>query len=194
MDIFEAIRERHSVRSYRPVLVEKEKILQILEAARLAPSAANIQPWHFIVVTDHYKRKTISEGGIFARFLSSSPVVVVCCGDRKASPMWHMVDTSLAVQNMVLAATGLGLGTCIVGSFDEEKVRSLLKIPERLSIVVLLAIGYPTSERDILGKILHFFRRRKWIQEIASDEEFGRPYFQSTGLGDMTSPSKGIDG
>jgi nitroreductase len=180
MDVIEAIRGRHSVRAYAPAPVEEDKIVQILEAASLAPSAANIQPWHFIVVTDPQKRNSISKGGIFARFLSNSPVIVVCCSDKRASPKWHLVDTALAMQNMVLAATGLGLGTCIVGSFNELEIRKMLHIPERFSVVALLAIGYPIAKSDLTANLLHFFRRRKAIQKIASKEEFGRPYLPKT--------------
>ncbi|MBO3803254.1 MAG: nitroreductase family protein [Candidatus Brockarchaeota archaeon] len=181
MDALEAIAARRSRRSYAPTPVEKGKIAQILEAARLAPSAANAQPWHFVVVTDPRKRKSLSEGGIFAKFLSDSPVVVVCCGDKEASPKWHLVDTSLAMQNMVIAATALGLGTCIVGSFDEGQVRKLLRIPERFAVVALLAIGYALEKRDLAADLLHLFRRRKELQNIASAEEFGKPYLSENG-------------
>lgn len=74
-----------------------DKIRKILEAARLAPSAANIQPWHFIVVTNPETRRKIAKGGRFAGFLSEAPVVIVGCGDRKASPRWHIVDTAIAM-------------------------------------------------------------------------------------------------
>lgn len=83
MEVFEAIRKRHSVRAYLPNRVPKDKLEKILEAARLAPSAGNIQPWHFIVVMNTRKRKKLSEGGRFAKFLSESPVVIVGCGDKK---------------------------------------------------------------------------------------------------------------
>ena len=88
MEVFEAIRRRKSVRAYAPTPVPKEKLERILEAARLAPSAENRQPWYFIVVTDPDKRKRIAKSGIFARFLAKSSIVIVGCGDRKASPKW----------------------------------------------------------------------------------------------------------
>jgi len=175
MDVFNAIRERHSVRSYLPDPIPPSKLARIMEAARLAPSAANIQPWHFVIVIDHQKREALSRRGVFARFLSDSPVVIVGCGNRKAS-RWYIVDTAIAMQNMVLAATAEGLGTCWVGSFDEEHVRKLLNIPEQFSVIAIIAIGHARVERDITGAILHLFRRRKQLKEIASREEFGDPY------------------
>lgn len=172
MEVFEAIRRRKSVRAYASTPVPREILERILEAARLAPSAENRQPWYFIVVTDLEKRKRIAKSGRFAGFLKESPIVIVGCGDRKASPKWHVVDVTIAMQNMVLVATGEGLGTCWVGSFDEGLVKRLLKIPEHLKVVALLAVGYPRKKLDLLAKILHFFRRRKRLDKIVGFEEY----------------------
>ena len=119
MDVFEAIEKRRSIRNYEPTSVPKDKLEKILEAAILAPSASNLQPRHFIVVTDAEKRRVLS-GGIFAKFLNQSPVVIVACGDDKKAPKWYAIDVAIATENMVLAATGEGLGTCWIGSFDEN--------------------------------------------------------------------------
>ena len=126
MDVFEAVQERRSIRAYEDKPVEREKLEKILEAGRLAPSARNTEPWHFIAVTDKEKRKTLSKGK-FAKFLTQAPLVIVACGDKKASPDWYAIDVSLAVENMVLTAVSEGLGTCCVGSFDEKEVRKRLK-------------------------------------------------------------------
>lgn len=174
MEVFEAIRKRHSIRAYLNNKVSKEKLERILEAGRLAPSAGNIQPWHFIVVTDAYKRKKLSRGR-FAKFLVESPVVLVGCGDIKASPNWYVVDTTIAMQNIVLAATSEDLGTCWIGSFNENQVKELLSIPERFRVIALLALGYPREKLDLAGKVLHFFRRKKKLEKIVSVEEFGNP-------------------
>jgi nitroreductase len=175
MEVFEAIRKRHSVRSYLPDEVSSEKLEKILEAARLAPSAGNIQPWHFIVVTDQQKRKRLSKGR-YAKFLVESPVVLVGCGDKKASPNWHTVDTAIAMQNMVLTATSEGLATCWIGSFYENQVKELLSIPERFKVIALLAVGYRREKLELASKVLHFFRRKKKLQKIVSVEEFGKAY------------------
>ena len=129
MDTFEAISARKSVRAYESTPVPKEVLEKVLEAGRVAPSAANIQPWHFIVVTDAEKRKVISRGP-YAKFVTQSPVVIVACGNAKTSAKWHEIDVSLAIENMVLAATSLELGTCCIGGFIEADVRKLLAVPE----------------------------------------------------------------
>ncbi len=175
MEVFEAIRKRHSVRSYLPDEVSSEKLEKILEAARLAPSAGNIQPWHFIVVSSQQKRKKLSKGR-YAKFLAESPVVLVGCGDKKASPNWHTVDTAIAMQNIVLTATSEGLATCWIGSFNENQVKKILRIPERFRVVALLAVGYRREKLELASKVLHFFRRKKKLQKIVSIEEFGEAY------------------
>jgi len=131
-----------------------------------------MQPWYFVVVTDAEKSKKISKSGRYAGFLKESPVAIVSCGDSKASPKWHVVDIAIAMQNMVLAATGEGLGTCWIGSFDEELVKEILKIPEHFKIVALLAMGYPRKKFDLMTKILHLFRRRKRLSKIVGFEEY----------------------
>lgn len=122
MNVSNAVMQRRSIRAYTDEPVPKEKLDRILEAARLAPSARNTQPWHFVVVTDKEKRKILSKGA-YAKFLAQSPVVIVALGDKKASSDWYAVDVSLAVENMILTAQEEGLGTCCVGSFDEAEVR-----------------------------------------------------------------------
>ena len=174
MEVFEAIRRRKSVRAYASTPVPREKLERILEAARLAPSAENRQPWYFIVVMNPEKRRQIAKSGRFAGFLEKSPVVIVGCGDRKASPKWHAIDVTIAMQNMVLAATEEGLGTCWVGSFDEELVKRLLKIPEHLKVIALLAVGYPRKKLNLLGKMVHLVHRRKGLDEIVGFEEYGK--------------------
>jgi nitroreductase len=172
MEVFEAIRRRHSVRSYLPDRVPDDIIVKILEAGRLAPSAGNIQPWHFIIVTNQQKRNKLSKGR-FAKFLKESPIVLVGCGDKKASPNWYRVDTTIAMQNMDLTATSEGLGTCWIGSFNERQVKKLLNIPERYGVIALLALGYRRETVELTSKVLHFFRRKKKLAKIVSHEEFG---------------------
>jgi len=176
MEVFEAIQTRRSIRSYLPDEVPEEKLARILEAARLAPSASNRQPWHFVVVRDAEKRKRLSEGGVFARFLHESPVVIVGCGNKWASPKWYVVDTTIAMQNMVIAATGEGLGTCWIGSFTEKQVKDMLEIPSGFTVVALLAIGYPREEKGLLSKTVRLIKARKKLGEIVSVEKFGNHY------------------
>jgi nitroreductase len=175
MDVFEAIQERRSIRSYTDQPVEREKMEKIVEAGRLAPSAKNCEPWHFVTVTDLAKRKAMS-GGTYAKFLTQSPLVIVACGDKKASPDWYTIDVALAVENMVLTAVSLGLGTCCVGSFSEKDIKAALKIPEKFEVLVMLAVGYPSGKIDLSSKLLNIVRTRKSLSEVASEEEFGKRF------------------
>jgi nitroreductase len=179
MNVFEAIEKRRSIRNYETAPVPDEKLQKILEAARLAPSASNVQPRHFIVVTDSERREALSSG-MFAGFLKQAPVVIAACGDEKKSPKWYAIDVAIAVENMVLAATGEGLGTCWIGSFDENKVRAILKIPQNLRVVVLLVIGYPSGKESLGSKVFRLVRKRKSLDEIVSIEEYGNPYHSTT--------------
>jgi nitroreductase len=173
MDVYDAVQQRRSIRAYQEKPVEREKLEKIMEAARLAPSARNVEPWHFIVVTDKKKRNALSEG-LYAKFVIQAPVVIVACGDKKASPDWCEIDVGLAVENMVLTAVGEGLGTCCVGSFNEQHVKELLKIPANLEVLVMLVVGYSGEKLDLSSKILNLVRTRKTLSEIASEEEYGK--------------------
>jgi nitroreductase len=173
MDVFETIQERHSIRAYTDQPIPRETIEKILEAARLAPSAVNRQPWHFIAVTNPEKRKALAKG-LYAKFLSQSPLVIVACGDKKASPDWYAVDTSLAVENMILVATNEGLATCCVGSFNEADVKALLKIPDNFEVIVMVAVGFGAQKLDLSSKLLRLVRSRRTLSEVASEEEFGK--------------------
>jgi len=163
-------KSRYSVRSYESRAVEKEKLLQVLEAARLAPSAVNFQPWHFIVITEDAQKEKIFE--TYPReWIKEAPAIIVACGDHGKS--WKRsdgkdhcdVDVSIAVEHMALAAADLGLGTCWVCAFDAKKCHQLLNLPENLEPIVLLPIGYPKGER--LTEI-----KRKSLDEIVSWERY----------------------
>jgi len=171
MDVFEAIERRRSVRAYLNKPVPEDVLMKILEAGRLAPSAKNLQPWHFVVVTDSKKREVLSRGR-WAKFLKDCPVAIVGCGDEELSPRWHAVDVSIAMQQMVLAATAEGLGTCWIGSFDEAEVKGCLGIPEHQRVVAMLALGYPKDGPGIAARILGA-RRRRPLDDVVSWESFG---------------------
>jgi nitroreductase len=171
LEVFDAIEKRKSVRAYDSRPVPEDVLMKVLETGRIAPSASNIQPWHFIVVKDPERRKALSDGK-WAKFLTESPVVIVGCGNKKKSPEWHVVDVTIAMQQMVIAATAEGLGTCWIGSFYEDKVRKALKVPEELRIVAMLAVGYSKEKSDLTSKIVRS-RNRKKMDEILSYEEFG---------------------
>ena len=141
MDVLEAIRNRRSVRKYRPGNIPNEKLEIILEAARLAPSAANRQPWRFVVVQKEDKKQALAEAANNQTFIKDAAAIVAAVGDPDISAKWYEKDTMIALEHMVLAATALGYGTCWIGAFNEDAVKSLLKIPERAKVVALLPIG-----------------------------------------------------
>jgi len=173
LDVFEALRKRKSVRSYAKTSVPDDVLFKVFDAARLAPSAGNVQPWHFIVVKEDDKRSRIAKGCRYGRFLAESPVVIVACGDKKASPRWYAVETSIALEHLVLAATALGLGTCWIGMFNRKDICDMLKIPKKFEVVALMALGYPRKKADLWAKILHAFRPKKKLEDIVSVEIYG---------------------
>ena len=172
MDFYDTLKARKSVRAYDSKPVPDEVLARILEAARGSPSAKNLQPWHFIVVRDPAKRAVLAEG-MWAKFLKESPAVIVGCGNKKESPNWSTVDTTIALQTLVLAATAEGLGTCWVGSFKEETVKDLLKIPEEWDAVCLITVGYERGKKD-RARTIASGSKRKDMKEIVSYDEFGR--------------------
>ena len=172
MEVYEAIDRRRSVRAYDHRPVPDEVLMRVLETGRIAPSASNIQPWHFIVVRSPERRKELSDGK-WAKFLTETPVVIVGCGNKEASPEWHMVDVTIAMQQMVIAATAEGLGTCWIGSFYEDRIRSTLRIPDKYKVVAMLAVGYPKERHDPSISVPKF-RSRKKMEEVLSNEEFGK--------------------
>jgi len=166
MSFLELARKRYSVRSYQSKEVEREKLEQVLEAGRIAPSAVNYQPWHFYVLTDPDMRKRLLEAYSGA-WLAQAPVVIVICGDHSQS--WKRrdgkdycdVDVAIAVDHMTLAAADLGLGTCWIGAFDSARVKDLLQLPEHLEPIAMLPVGYP-AEAKIPNK------KRKELKDIVT--------------------------
>jgi len=167
MNVLEAIKKRRSIRRYKPEEIPTEHLQQILEAARLAPSAKNLQPWQFIIVGTRERKRLLAEIASKQMFLADAAVIVVALADPDASPKWFKQDVMIALEHMVLTATSLGYGTCWIGAFEEEKVKKLLKVPEKLKVVALLPIGVPDETPEA--------RPRKKFTEIFFSEEYGKP-------------------
>ncbi len=184
MELEQAIRDRRSIRKYLDKEVPAEAVTELIEAARLAPSGANSQPWRFVIVRSDEKRLALREGTV--RFAADAPLVIACCVDpnsyrdidklgkemyangmfdgvdastkvydefvRTEQPLndaalrtYCMFNSAFAMENLVLRAHDLGLGTCIVAMFNQQVVRKILDIPENLIVTALIGVGYPAQ-------------------------------------------------
>ena len=150
MDVFTAISQRSSVRAYKDTDIGEEKLKKILEAARLSPSSSNRQEWKFIVVKNKEIRKKLANAAFGQSFIGEAPVVIVACATESKSIMAcgqpaYTVDISIACAFMILQAYELGLGTCWIGAFKEDKVKKILKIPEHVRVGAMTPLGYPNQ-------------------------------------------------
>jgi nitroreductase len=162
MEFRDVIEKRRSIRRYKDAPVSEEKILEILEAARIAPSASHRQPWHFIVVRDREKIEKLAK----SPWAAEAPVMIVGLADMETSPHWCVNDLAIAFEHMVLSATDLGLGTCWMGQRGrEEMVKSLLDIPDNFKVIALTPLGEPDETPTP--------KERKSLDEIVSWEKYG---------------------
>ncbi len=127
MNIIEPIRQRRSIRAYLDKPVEREKVLRLLEAARIAPSAKNFQEWRFIVVTDAERRRRLAQAANAQAFVGEAPVVIVACAEHenyrmRCGQLAYPIDVAIAIDHITLQAVAEGLGTCWIGSFYEDQV------------------------------------------------------------------------
>ena len=169
MDVFEAIKKRRSIRAFKNIDVSDEIVEKLIDAARWAPSAGNIQPWEFIVVRNLDAKRRLAEAALSQTFIEEAPVVIVVCADYQRSArgygsrgatLYCIQDTAAAIQNIHLAAIALGLGTCWIGAFREEPVKKLLGIPDGVRPVAIIPVGYPAEQpaprpRRPLNEIIH---------------------------------------
>jgi nitroreductase len=164
VEILNLLKSRRSIRVYQDKPIPQDLLLQILETGRWAPTGANLQPWHFIVVTDQETRRKIGEVARFLFIKSShvgkAPVVLVLGFDTRKGK-YGRYDVTLAGANMMIMATDLGFGTCWIGAFDEPKVKEILEIPENIEVIGLITLGYPNENAEVpprveLEKIVHW--------------------------------------
>ena len=155
MDVFEAIKSRRSIRAYTSHEVSDEEVKRLIDAARWAPSAGNIQPWEFVVVRDPVTKRRLSAAALDQRFIEEAPVVIVVCADenrsgwrygRRGVDLYCVQDTAAATQNVLLAACALGLGACWIGAFREGEVERILKTPEAVRPVAIVPVGHPAEK------------------------------------------------
>lgn len=166
MDIHEAIATRRSVRAYQDKAIPEDVLERVLEAARRAPSARNLQPWRLLVVRDEELRRKLAMAASEQMFIAQAPVVVVAVAldpERifSCDVPGYPVDVSIAVDHLSLAAVGEGLGTCWIAAYDQARVAQLVDLPAGQKVVVLMPLGYPADEpgereRKALGELVEY--------------------------------------
>ena len=153
MDVQEAIRARKSIRKYSSKEIPEEKLTKMLEAMRLAPSAKNLQPWKFIIISDEEIKKKLIPACREQTFIADAPIIVVGCA--LLSEAWggmggymssYPIDLAIALDHLTLAAVEEGLGTCWIGAFDEGEVKKILEVPDDIKVIALIPLGYPERE------------------------------------------------
>lgn len=173
MDLYEVMRTRRSIRSYKADPIPEEVLNRVLEAARIAPSGSNRQPWRFILVQDEKVKRQLVPACGSQSFIAEAPVVVVACGHNihynrggYMGEMSVLVDVSIGFTHLILAARAEGLGTCWIGAFNNDEVKRILNIPDDANVVAVTPLGYPKDEK---------FREpssRKGLEEIISTDRF----------------------
>jgi len=165
MSLIDILLSRRSIRRFEDKEIPRDVLDRILEAGRQSPSAANRQPYRFIVITDGEIKKKLS-GGLFNRFIKNSQATIAGGANTGAilTGKWSIVDTTIALQNMVIAAWALGVGSCWIGDFKEEEVKDLLEIPNGWKVVALISFGYPAEHPEPKNK--------KAMGEVASYNKF----------------------
>ena len=186
MDVREAIKNRRSIRKFKPDPIPEEKIRLLLEGARLAPSGTNTQPWRFIVVKDDDTKKKLQAAAHNQRHIRCAPVIIVCCADLRAFKEFPQrvdeliesgalpertrevfipylkkgmrtvtkdalmiaaaANVAIAVEHIVLQAVEIGLGTCWVRWYEDDKVKEILDIPDHVEVMALLPVGVPDED------------------------------------------------
>ena len=177
MDVFEAIRDRRSVRKYKAEPVPDNLVKKLLEAAVWAPSGSNIQPWNFIVIKDRKVLDMVRK--ISPGYFGDAPLAILVCSDKERAfklggelgrDYLSVAGCAAAVQNMLLAAYASGLGTCVVKSFSSTAIKHILEIPTEIEPELLVIVGYPDQSPKL--------HSRRPLQEITYLNKYGEKYFE----------------
>ena len=179
MDVLDAMRTRRSVRTYSDRQISPDVMDRMKQAMRIAPSACNIQPWHFVLVSDAALREKIAQAAHNQTWIAQAPMIVVACGlpikaYKGMGGYGNSVDVDLAIalDHLMLAAVAEGLGTCWIGAFDEAKVKVLLGISAHVKVVAMTPLGYP-AKPDLIRPLDE--ARRKPLSEIFSIDKYQGP-------------------
>lgn len=171
MEFHEVIKKRKSVRKYKTDPIPDDVLNRILDAGRMAPSAKNYQPWHFIVIRELEMKKKVAEACRNQFFIADAGAIICGCAFEKIA--WGRMgnymaawphDLTIALDHIILAATNEGLGTCWIGAFDEKMVKEVLQIPDDVRVVALTPVGYPAEEAKDRGRLN--------LEDIVSYEKF----------------------
>lgn len=171
MDVYQAMKKRRSIRKYLPDRIDQPVLERVLEAGRIAPSGKNVQAWKFILSRDEELKEKLVAACKGQKFIADADCIVTVCVDETAVYQYHgnymtsfAVDGAIALQQMMLAATAEGLGTCWIGAFEEKDVKELLEIPKQYRVIGLTPLGYPVEVASDKG--------RKELQEIVCYEKY----------------------
>ena len=162
------------MRSYSDKQIPDDVLARVLEAARIAPSGCNRQPWSFVVVQQAQTKKKLAKACYDQTFIGTAPAVIVCCGKRyegKYEP-WgdnaYMADTVIAIDHLILAARNEGLGTCWIGAMHDKQVGEIVGVPDGVDVLMVVAVGYPTSQEAFTDQC-----SRNSMNDICYFEEYG---------------------
>ncbi len=173
MDLLEIIKNRRSIRTYKKQDLPHGTVEKLLEAARWAPSAGNVQPWAFVVASSLEMKQHLSTAAFGQKHLEEASIVIVVCADEgraeqsygvRGKSLFCLQDTAAAIQNIMLTAYSLGLGSCWIGAFKEGEVRTVISAPKGMRPVALIPVGYPNEAPAA--------RRRRPLSEIMHNETF----------------------
>ncbi len=169
MKLLEAIKNRRSIRIYRKQELSEGTVEKLIDAASMAPSAGDIQPWEFVIVSSQNTKRALCSAAYNQKNFEEVSIVIVACADEKRAEeaygargknIYCIQDTAAAIQNILLTACSLGLGSCWIGAFKEEEIRKLIKAPKSMKPIALVSIGFPNEApvprfRRPVSEIMH---------------------------------------
>ena len=170
MECIESIKGRRSIRKFKDQPVEKELVEKLLDAAQMAPSAGNLQARDFIIISDKTTKQKLSKAAMGQSFIEQAPIAIVVIANierssriyRSRGELYAIQDASAGIENLLLAAHSMGLGTCWVGAFDETQVSALLGIPHRTKPVAIIPVGYPAEQPSAPPRMDRLVHWEKW--------------------------------
>ena len=184
MEFNELSQSRRSIRNFKPQAISQEDLIKLITAAQSAPSAGNCQPWHFYIVNDKAVQEELTVACYYQNFMLTAPVFIVVCADiqrtigrygERGRHLYCIQDTAAAIQNLLLCAKSLGLGTCWCGAFDEAEVSKIMNLREDMRPIAVIPVGYPVSEpiatkRRPLDEVMTFIGETKYDGTAETEE------------------------